>query len=97
MYIFYFIFFWRLEINLNNCTAAPFGLITASRRGAISTFNLPPASFFATSLFGRGQYDNGYIVGTSLNNGGGNNNSSSQVEALPTLLVLLIALTVYLF
>ena len=64
--------------------------------GAISTFNLPPASFFETSLFGRGQYDNGYVIRPG-GGGGVDNNSCNQLATLPTLFVILIALSVYLF
>ena len=45
--------------------AAPFGFVTFSREGAIPTFELPPASYFATSLFGNGVGDNGFIVESS--------------------------------
>lgn len=72
--------------------AAPFGLLTFSREGAIPTFELPPASYFRTSLFGHGIDDDGFVVESSEPG-----NESSVSSTLCTSAVLVICMIVVSF
>lgn len=72
--------------------AAPFGFVTWSREGAIPTFDLPPASYFQTSLFGNGPGNDGFIVESSEPGNAVDNASTLCVSAVLALSMIVVAL-----
>lgn len=84
-----------LQQHLTNSslTAAPFGLLTFSREGAIPTFDLPPVSYFRTSLFGRGPGGNEYVVESSVA-GNQNDSSASVLTASVAFAVMMVMILV---
>merc|ERR1712063_84531 len=74
-------------------SSAPFGLLTFSREGAIPTFALPPASYFRTSLFGRGPGGNEYVVESSVA-GNQNDSPASVLTASVAFAVMMVMILV---